>query len=273
MNYFCAFLLVLSTACGQDQGVKEVDAAVDSILGAETTDTAAETSAPTEVQVDSDQDSAADTTWPAVGCTPGNDQTCNWLPEGVGLAGHCGADAKCVCKDGIGLEAVTGKCVDMSWCDPKFVDSCHGNDTTYAVTGVCQANGTCVCNVGFVLDGSGRCESATCHGGCPTQGQTRCAGGFLQTCGDAGNGCAHHWFTTDNCHLQTCNADATHCVPKATDTCTASADCPCGCGCVSGKCLCTGGIPPSCQKDADCGPECAGLICSTGKCVAAGAHP
>ena len=218
-------------------------------------------------------DTAAADAWPAFGCTPGHDETCNWLPGASTLAGHCGADGLCVCKDGIGLEATTGKCLDLAWCDPHFVDSCKGNDTTTALTGVCQPTGLCVCDPGFALDANGRCESTVCHGGCPVAGATRCAGGFLQVCGDAGNGCAHHWFTTDNCHLQTCNATATKCVTKGTQVCATDADCPCGCGCSAGQCLCTGALPTTCAGDGDCGPECAGKRCQAGACVAAGAHP
>ena len=223
--------------------------------------------------VEAAADASAADAWPGFGCTPGNDKTCNWLPQGIGLAGHCNADGTCTCKPGIGIEQTTGRCYDLTWCDPKFVDSCHGNDTTSAITGVCQPDGTCVCNAGFQLDADGRCESSVCHGGCPTESATRCAGGFLQICGASGNGCSHVWFTTDNCHLEVCNADATKCVPKATTACAATADCPCGCGCSAGKCVCTGATPPNCSHDSDCGPECRRLICTAGSCVAAGAHP
>jgi hypothetical protein len=271
-------LLLCATACSEDTAVAPIDAAETPDI-AEGSDIAADATpdAAPDVTLDTGIDAGSDAVSdisPATICTPGNDQTCNWLPAGIGLAGHCEADGTCTCKEGIGKESISGKCYDLTWCDPKFVDSCHGNDSTTAITGVCQANGTCVCNPGFKLDANGRCESMVCHGGCPTEGATRCAGGFLQTCDGPANGCAHHWFTTDNCHLQTCNATATQCVSKNTMTCAIDSDCPCGCGCsMGGKCLCTGLVPPTCSKDADCGPECGGLICTDGKCVVAGSHP
>ena len=277
MKFGCVALFLSLSACAADApavadccgpaDTATTDAATDAIVPEAVADSAS------DAAVDSAPDATSADAWPSFGCTPGNDKTCNWLPQGIGLAGHCDADGTCTCNPGIGLEETTGKCVDMSWCDPHFVDSCHGNDSTTEIAGVCQPNGTCVCNPGFALDANGRCTSTVCHGGCPTEGITRCAGGFLQTCDGPANGCAHHWFTTDNCHLETCNADATKCVPVATTTCTVSGDCPCGCGCSSGKCLCTGAIPPTCSHDSDCGPACKGLICTAGSCVAAGAHP
>lgn len=205
------------------------------------------------------------------GCTPGDDATCNYYyPEITTVAGTCNADGKCTCFFGDVLGS--DLCLDPNACTPS-VDSCHGNDSAIGILGTCNPDGTCTCNPGFVLDDTGTCVSAVCHGGCPVEGQTRCAGIYLQKCIGPGNGCAHHWLTTDHCNGSLiCNSDATHCVPPS-GACAADADCACGCTCTNGACVCAGVVPPTCAADADCGPECAGLICKDGACEKASSHP
>ncbi|MBI5532845.1 MAG: hypothetical protein HY898_09035 [Deltaproteobacteria bacterium] len=108
-------------------------------------------------------------------------------------------------------------------------------------------------------------DGGPCQDACQTSGATKCMGGVVITCAKAYTGCLA-WQGGEACPTgQTCNADATKCVGPATD-CATDADCGCGCGCNSGKCMCTGVIPPTCSTDADCGPACYGFACVNGKC-------
>jgi hypothetical protein len=213
-------------------------------------------------------------------CTPGMDHTCNYLQGLPALAGTCNPDGTCTCNPGFNLVADisvgAGLCIDPTACDPMPGGTgCDGNDSAPVTKGTCNPDGTCTCLPGFVLDDSGRCISAVCHGGCPVEGEMRCAGTFLQTCIGPANGCAHHWLTTDHCLAGgICNSDATKCVAQA-GSCGVDAECGCGCSCKPGGgfCVCTGAVPPSCAVDKDCGPVCAGLICTAGKCEQASSHP
>lgn len=205
-------------------------------------------------------------------CPPGKDPNCNAYPGMTAPAGTCHADGTCTCNDGFNLTN-EGTCLNIDLCTYGFAWSCNGNDTAQVDMGTCHPDGTCTCNPGFVLDDTDRCVSEVCHGGCPAEGDTRCAGVYLQTCDGPGNGCAHHWITTDHCApTWVCNSDATQCVPPS-GACADDADCGCQCACVSGACQCSGSIPPSCKVNADCGPECAGLVCVAGACEKASSHP
>lgn len=209
-------------------------------------------------------------------CTPGMDETCNYYyPEMTSVVGVCNPDGTCTCNPGVGIVSGSGLCLDISQCTPPSVnvDSCHGNDTATGILGECQPDGTCICNPGYVLDDTGLCVSAVCHGGCSMLNDTRCAGLYLQVCTGPGNGCDHHWFTTDHCGGgQVCNSDGTHCV-SPTGACGVDADCACGCACQSGSCVCGGPFPTDCMVDADCGPPCAGRTCLEGVCQVASSHP
>jgi hypothetical protein len=112
-------------------------------------------------------------------------------------------------------------------------------------------------------DGGGPCTS-----NCTTENANRCSGREMQTCTKSADGCLV-WTSGARCPTgQSCNSDATRCVGPAL-TCNAPSDCGCGCTCTAqGQCgMCTGGLPPTCLVDSNCGPPCSGTICQAGKCV------
>ncbi len=99
-------------------------------------------------------------------------------------------------------------------------------------------------------------------------GQTQCAGDDIETCTVVGS--CSVWVITAACPAnQGCNSAATKCVPAPSgDTCTPGSDVGCGCGCGNdGMIECTGGIPPTCNADTDCGATCSGFVCSGHQCV------
>lgn len=125
-------------------------------------------------------------------------------------------------------------------------------------------------------DGVGCCFEASCGAvPCNDVGTVRCIAGAVETCTvDPGSNCAPAWAITEPCGASgTCSSDGTKCVPSPATTCSASADCGCGCGCVNGACQCTGGLPPSCSSDLECGPECSGFQCIGGQCAPPACQP
>jgi hypothetical protein len=169
--------------------------------------------------------------------------------EGVGCCLPKAAPTACETLGGTCVPIVPDACANGTWGDP-----------TTCGTGV---------GVGCCLP-----TTPTCDVTCTTEGAKRCVAGAVETCAtNPMTNCAPVWGGAVPCGAsEQCSSDGTHCVPVSS-TCTVAADCGCGCGCISGTCECTGGLPPSCTTDSECGPACSGFRCSGGQCQAPVCQP
>lgn len=150
-------------------------------------------------------------------------------------------------------------------------DTCDGTVATGAEAAACGAAVGAYCCLPSPTNptttGAGG-SSASCDHPCPVEmlGDTQCAGGNIETCTVVGD--CSVWKITSACgSTEACDSAATRCIGDV-EMCVAGNAVMCGCGCgTDGMVECTGGIPPSCTADSDCGPTCSGLVCSAGQCV------
>lgn len=116
-------------------------------------------------------------------CTFGKNQTCNDDSWASWVAGTCQSDGTCVCASGYVMNPSSGRCayvpkdagpdVTAGVCTPGMNQTCNDDPVSAAVMGVCQANGTCSCNSGYVLNtATGKCMRPA----------TICSGNYL-ACG------------------------------------------------------------------------------------------
>jgi len=159
--------------------------------------------------------------------------------------------------------AVGGKC--------EFTgESCDGTHASGIEAAACGAAVGAFCCLASPTNPTGTGgSSASCDHPCAveTLGATQCAGNNIETCTVVGD--CSVWKITAACGLdQGCDDTATKCISSLSDACTPGAPVGCGCGCgTNGTVECTGGLPPSCAADSDCGPTCSGFVCSSQQCV------
>jgi hypothetical protein len=209
---------------------------------------------------------------------------------GTGAAPGTGGDAN-ACTAAGGTCEFTGESCSGTMGDGAEAAACGpavGAFCCLPVDAACTAaGGTCKFS-GETCDGSAGppdacgasvgafcCVPATsCDHPCPVEmlGQTQCAGGYIETCTVVGS--CSVWVITSPCPTgMECDSAAAKCITGLT-TCTATSDVQCGCGCGNdGEVECTGGLPPSCDTDTDCGPTCQGLVCHESQCTPWACNP
>jgi hypothetical protein len=123
--------------------------------------------------------------------------TCNESPIYSWIAGTCQSNGTCVCASGFVLNS-SGLCALASRdagpdvtpdakgvCTPGLAPSCNDDPISAAVMGVCQPNGTCVCNNGYEKNpNTGKCTrpaSPACTGTYDACGCGCCTGGSTAT--------------------------------------------------------------------------------------------
>jgi hypothetical protein len=182
------------------------------------------------------------------------------------VGGTCTAGTTCAGDTPASTEACpSGEvcCVPQNDCTAAGGECLFSGESCNGTTGPA---GSCGASVGAFC-----CVPTTsCDHPCAVEdlGKTQCANDHIQTCTVVGS--CSVWVITSECPSQMgCDSTADACVPPS-NTCAPGGDqaiqCGCGCG-PSGEVECTGGLPPSCTTDSDCGATCAGFVCHASTCV------
>jgi hypothetical protein len=109
-------------------------------------------------------------------CTPGADQTCNDDPLAAYAAGTCLSTGSCSCRGDYVINPATGRCAPAPKdagrelasrdtapdikvvCNQGKDETCNDDVLAQVPLGVCQANNSCLCNSGYVINANtGRC--------------------------------------------------------------------------------------------------------------------